>query len=243
MYNNKPFINIYEKPSLNSNISSQILFGEKFKVIKKINKFYRIRTDYDRYEGYIIKRNFNKFYKSSHKVEVLKASVYRSPNQTSISKYFLPFCSEIKIINKKNNFIKVEKNIWIRKKCIINKNKRRKDFKKIFKLFSNCKYLWGGKTYNGIDCSALIQIYYKYNNKYFPRDTREQIKFKKGRVKRKFTSGDIIFWKGHVAVCLNNKHLIHAYGPKKKVIVMPIEKTIKLIKNTANLKIQKIFRI
>ena len=37
----------------------------------------------------------------------------------------------------------------------------------------------------------------------------------------------IIFWKGHVAICINKKLLIHAYGPRKKVVIMNIKKTIK----------------
>ena len=56
-----------------------------------------------------------------------------------------------------------------------------------------------------------------------------------------YRKGDLIFWKGHVAVCLNSKNLIHAYGPKKKVVIMSIKKTIELIKKTANLKVKKIF--
>ena len=90
----------------------------------------------------------------------------------------------------------------------------------------------------------MLQVFYKFNNKFFPRDTIDQIKFKKGvKNKKKFRKGDIIFWKGHVAICLNSKKLIHAYGPKKKVIIMPIKNTIKRIKETANLKIKKIYRI
>ena len=54
---------------------------------------------------------------------------------------------------------------------------------------------------------------------------------------------DIIFWKGHVAICLNSKLLIHAYGPEKKVLIMPILKTIKRIENTAKLKVKKIAKI
>ena len=129
LYNNKPFINIYEKPLLNSNISSQILFGEKFKIIEKTKKFYRIITDYDKYKGYILKSKFNEYYKPSHKVNVLKARVYKLPNQNSISNYFLPFSSEIEIIKKDKNFVKVEKNMWIKQSCIISKNK--KSFKQI----------------------------------------------------------------------------------------------------------------
>ena len=107
-----------------------------------------------------------------------------------------------------------------------------------------CKYKWGGKSFDGIDCSALLQIFYKFNNKFFPRDTIDQVKIKKGFINKKvFKKGDIIFWKGHVAICLNSNSLIHAYGPRKKVLIMPIRKTIKLIERTANLKILKVISI
>ena len=79
---------------------------------------------------------------------------------------------------------------------------------------------------------------------FYPRDTKDQVQYSKGNSKkRKFKKGDIIFWKGHVAICLNSKKLIHAYGPKKKVLMMPIIKTIKKIKETANLEVEKIARI
>ena len=48
---------------------------------------------------------------------------------------------------------------------------------------------------------------------------------------------DLIFWKGHVAICVNNNYLIHAYGPKKKVLIMKIYKTIKEIEKNAKLKV------
>ena len=46
---------------------------------------------------------------------------------------------------------------------------------------------------------------------------------------------DIIFWKGHVAVVISKKKLIHAYGPLKKTVIMDILKTINKIKKTAKL--------
>ena len=136
------------------------------------------------------------------------------------------------------------KNKWLSAKDVRSIKHKDKNINKILKLFLNCKYKWGGKSYNGIDCSALIQLYYKFNNKFFPRDTVDQIKFKKGTIaKKKFKLGDIIYWKGHVAICINSKELIHAYGPRKKVLIMPIKKTIKLIKDKANLEVKKIFPI
>ena len=55
--------------------------------------------------------------------------------------------------------------------------------------------------------------------------------------------GDIIFWKGHVAICVNSKKLIHAYGPEKKVLIMPIIETIDRIEKTAKLIVKKISSI
>jgi cell wall-associated NlpC family hydrolase len=137
-----------------------------------------------------------------------------------------------------------DKNKWLNIKDTKLINQKEIDFLKILKLFLDCKYKWGGKVFNGIDCSALVQIFYQFNNKYFPRDTKDQIKYSKINLKRKnFKKGDLIFWKGHVAVCINSKKLIHAYGPKKKVIIMPIKRTIYQIEKTANLKVKKISRI
>ena len=243
---NKPFINLYEFGSLKSKINSQILYGEEFKILGKKKKFLKIKTHYDNYIGYTKLSKFTKDFKETNKVSTLKSRIFTSPNnlKKSKTKKFLPFASKIQIVKKKNNFVMFEKNKWLKKKDINPINRKNNNVLKILKLFLNCKYKWGGKTFNGIDCSALIQLIYKFNNKFFPRDTVDQIKFKKGtKKKRKFKIGDIIYWKGHVAVCINSKELIHAYGPEKKVIIMPINETIKRIERTANLKVKRICKI
>ena len=66
-----------------------------------------------------------------------------------------------------------------------------------------------------------VQLYCKYSFFIITHFIQETQKIrsclqKKIQKKRKFEKGDIIFWKGHVAICLNSKQLIHAYGPEKK---------------------------
>jgi len=241
-----PYINLYDSPSFNSKISSQILYGEKFKILLKKKKIIKIKTSYDNYVGYIKSSNYISKFRPTHKVSVLKSRIFKYPKNPAKykSKKFLSFLSKIQIIKKNKKFIKFDKNKWLNIKDIKSINQKEKNFLKILKLFLKCKYMWGGKTFKGIDCSALIQIFYQYNNKYYPRDTKDQIKYSKKKLKRKnFKKGDLIFWKGHVAVCLNSTKLVHAYGPKKRVIIMPIRETIDLIEKTANLKVRKISRI
>lgn len=243
-YLNKPFCNIFEQPNKLSKKSSQILYGEKFKIISKVNDYFKIKTKYDNYYGYIKIGNFPQKFSSNFKVIVLKSYIYKEPRNSSKTKICLPFSSEINVFDRKSNFLKFGKNQWVKRNDVVKKNIKLKNYVNTFKLFRNCKYMWGGKTFKGIDCSALIQMHYKVNNKFYPRDTIDQIKVKVGKInKLKFTSGNLIYWKGHVAVCINSKNLIHAYGPKRKVLIMPINKTIELIKSTADLKIKKIFSI
>ena len=240
------YLSLYERPSFKSKVSSQILYGEKFKILAKKKDWIKIKTSFDNYVGYIKKKSFSKKFFPTHKINVLKANIFNFPkNSTKYKlKKFLPFASKIEILKKYKNFIMFEKNKWIYLKDIKKNNFKEKNFIKILNLFINCKYKWGGKTFDGIDCSALVQIYYLYNNKYFPRDTKDQIKIKKGlKNSNNLKKGNIIYWKGHVAVCINSKKLIHAYGPRKKVLTMNIKNTIKIIEKTANLKVKKITKI
>ncbi|MBT3407177.1 SH3 domain-containing protein [Candidatus Woesearchaeota archaeon] len=241
-YYKNQFSNIHKKASKSSEVTSQIIYGEKFKILSKNKDWIKIKSSFDNYIGYIKNEKYVQNYKPSHKIYKLKAKIFNKQNK--ITNKFLPFGSKISIIKESKNFIEFDKNKWIKKDDLKKINHKEKNFTKIFKLFLKTKYVWGEKTYNGIDCSALLQIYYYYNNSFYPRDTKDQIKYSKKNHNRKiFKKGDIIFWKGHVAICIDAKKLIHAYGPKKKVIIMPIIETIKIIKKTAKLTIKKISSI
>ena len=83
-----------------------------------------------------------------------------------------------------------------------------------------------------------------FNNIFCPRDAKDQVNyFKKNINLKRIKKNDILYWKGHVAVVLSKKRLIHAYGPLKKTVIMDIDKTLKRIKQTANLNLKKIKRI
>jgi len=50
-FNQKSLANIYAKPSINSEVTSQILFGEKFKVLDEKKNWLKIKTNFDHYVG------------------------------------------------------------------------------------------------------------------------------------------------------------------------------------------------
>ena len=236
------FSNIYKKPSITSEVTSQIIYGEKFKILSKSKNWIKIKTLFDNYKGFIKNSNYTDKFNPNYKISTIKARIFKKPGIRTNN--WLPFASRLSVLEKNKNYIKIEKKKWVKKTDIKKFNYKEKNFVKILKKFLNVKYIWGGKTFKGIDCSALLQIFFFYNNSFYPRDTKDQIKFtKKNLIKRKLQKGDIIFWKGHVAMCVNTKQLIHAYGPEKKVIIMPIIETINRIQKTAKLKVKKISKI
>ena len=93
----KQISNIYKKSSRFSEVTSQILYGEKFKIISKNKDWIKIKSLFDNYVGYIKNEKYIKNFKPTHKVYNLKATIFNKPyNKTKI---FLPFASKISIIN------------------------------------------------------------------------------------------------------------------------------------------------
>ena len=236
-----PEINLYKNPSTKSETVTQMIYGESFSVFKKSKKWLKIKIKEDKYKGYIKNKNYSCFVKSTHKVNSLKAKVFKFPNK--IKKSEITYGSKIKVIDKNSKFFKFAKG-WIRKKDVKPISYKENDpFKKIT-TFKNIKYKWGGKSFKGIDCSALVQVFLNFNNTFCPRDAKDQFKYFKKNVKLKnIKKNDIIYWKGHVAIALSKKKLIHAYGPMKKTVIMGINQTINTIERTAKLKVIGIKRL
>jgi len=240
--NQYPVVNLYKKNSAKSEIVTQMIFGESFKIINQASKWIQIQIKEDGYIGYVKNKKFISYLKPTHKVCVLSANIYKNSNfKKKIGK--LSYVSKIKV-EKINSKFSGFQNKWIETKNIRPLKYINEDTFKDIKIFKSIKYKWGGKTFSGIDCSALVQVFLNFNNKFCPRDTVQQTKFFKKNVNLKnIKKNDIIYWKGHVALAISTKKLIHAYGPRNKVLIMDIQKTIELIKKTANLKITFIKRV
>ena len=73
-------INVYKKNSEKSEIVTQLLYGDSFKIIKKIGPWLKVKNNFDHYKGYIKKGNFSISQKNTHKVYNLFANLYSKPN-------------------------------------------------------------------------------------------------------------------------------------------------------------------
>ena len=243
MRSNHSVINVYKKNNIKSEVVTQLLYGDTFKKLKKNGIWLKIKNDKDNYTGYIKDKNFSPNQRNTHKVCSVYAALYSKPHVRYKINNKLSFESKIKVLKKKGDFYKFD-NLWIKKNNLEKISTTKKNPFHNIEKFINVKYKWGGKHYNGIDCSGLIQLCLNYNNQFCPRDTKDQFRhFRKEVDLKDIRKNDLIFWKGHVAVAISRYSLIHAFGPAKKTIISYINKTIDRIYKTANLKVIGIRRI
>ena len=184
MKSNLSFINVYKKANIKSEIVTQLLYGDQFKKIIEKKSWIKIKNESDQYKGFVKKSNFLSDKKNTHKVYKLSASLYSKPRIKNKVKKKLSFGSKISVIEKKGNFYKFD-NLWIKKNDLKKINFRSKNIFNNIKKFIGIKYKWGGKHFSGIDCSALVQLHVNFNNRFCPRDTKDQVKYFKKNIKLK----------------------------------------------------------
>ena len=102
---NKSIENINLRPSSNSEVTSQIIYGEKFKILSRNKGWIKIKTEYDNYTGFIKRYKFLKKFKPTNKIYKLKSRIFKIKGKKFLqTKNFLYFCSGIFVLNKIKNF-------------------------------------------------------------------------------------------------------------------------------------------
>lgn len=101
------------------------------------------------------------------------------------------------------------------------------DFVAIADMFASVPYLWGGKSSLGIDCSGLVQLALNTCGQPCPRDSYMQERVLGTPIAlADLRRGDLIFWKGHVAIARDAKTLIHANAHHMMVVAEPAAEAI-----------------
>jgi cell wall-associated NlpC family hydrolase len=110
------------------------------------------------------------------------------------------------------------------------------DFVAVAERFLGTPYLWGGKTSHGLDCSGLVQVALNACGIACPRDSDMQERALGALVTSLSTlqRGDLVFWKGHVAIVRDGSTFVHANAFHMAVTIEPITQAIARIRAAGN---------
>jgi cell wall-associated NlpC family hydrolase len=122
---------------------------------------------------------------------------------------------------------------WIPTRHLAPLDSTEPDFVAVAERFVGVPYLWGGKTSLGIDCSALVQTALTTCGFVCPRDSDMQERALGAPLSTDDSAGwrrgDLIFWKGHVAIVRDEKSIVHANAFHMAVAVEPTQEALRRI--------------
>lgn len=208
-----PIIPLREEPNSKSEMVSQLLFGEKYKVLHQQPNWVKIETMNDNYIGWINEKQIN----------VIDENEWNNLTNPMVVKDY----PHLKIIvNELPMYIAAGSQVYLNEKLKISGFKFEIEYKnidlnleQITTQYLNSPYLWGGKTPWGIDCSGFTQMVFRQKNILLKRDAYQQAE--QGDSLTFLTEGklgDLAFFDNnegkitHVGILLNNEKIIHASG-------------------------------
>ena len=227
-----------------SKLSTQLLYGEECDVFETKNGWSWIQSRRDNYVGYTPTINLTrKIYKPNSKVISLRTVIYTKPDIKSVTKGYLSFNSLVEVIKIKGKYSLIKNLGWCPSLDLVKIKSSKFNHIDLSKQYLDTPYLWGGRDSMGIDCSGLVQNLHQINNRPFPRDTDMQELFVTNEVKyeKDLKAGDLVFWKGHVAMMIDNSNIIHANAFHMKTAIEPLSTAKKRILKS-NGKIKKLGR-
>jgi hypothetical protein len=203
------------EPSDPSELVSQVLYGECFKVLEQRKKWSKIRLEFDSYEGWIDNKQYNEisedqYQNLSSESLLISADLIEHIITEKGELNLIPLGATLNGLALLNHTFEGEHTTGTQAKSNL--------IETAF-MYLNAPYLWGGKTPFGIDCSGFTQMVYKLNGHKIFRDASQQAT--QGEALsfiEESEPGDLAFFDNnegnitHVGIIMKDNYIIHAHG-------------------------------
>jgi len=226
-----PAAAIRRAPDAASEQMDQLLFGEAFDAVEEEGAFLLGQARRDGYVGYVEAAALAPHVGApTHRISAIRTYAFAEPSIKSKASgpYSLNALATVEAVD--GRLARVAGAGWMAVHHLSPIGAFARDPASVAELYLGAPYFWGGRESLGLDCSGLVQQALLACGLACPRDADMQQALGREIGRAAFGRGDLVFWKGHVAMGLDGRRIIHSNAHHMAVAIEPLDEAIERIK-------------
>lgn len=228
-----PIASLRKAPEPDAEQEDQLVFGELFDVLFEAGDFAFGQARRDRYVGYVLLEALSApVLAPGHRIAAPRTYAFAEPDIKSAIVGLYSLNALVTVEAREGRFVRGARSGWFVDHHLAPIGRFETDYVAVAERFLHAPYQWGGRESLGLDCSALVQQALYACGRACPRDTDMQRDFFPEIAEADRRRGDLVFWKGHVAILLDAAAILHANAHHMATAIEPLAEAIARIAAT-----------
>lgn len=231
-----PVAPLRREPRAGAEQIDQLLFGERFSVLRSEDGFAWGQAPRGGYVGWAAEDDLAAdLIEPTHRVNVIRTIALAAPAVRAPATAAVSLNALARVEESEGDFSRVAGLGWLPTRHLASVGLGFRPVVETARRFLGVPYSWGGKDGFGLDCSGLVQQAFWAAGLGCPRDADQQAALGRAVAREDLAAGDLVCWRGHIGLMADAANLIHANAHHMAVAIEPLDEAISRIEPSAGL--------